>query len=519
MAVNNIFLYGPPGSGKTTVGRLLAQSLGQPFLDIDEQIEARTGRAVAEVFAADGEAHFRQLESEVVAQLASGQGQVVSLGGGALLRQANRDRVQAGGLVVRLDCSTDELVRRLGTAPSARPLLAGVNGSMRLERLIAERQAHYQSFPLVVDTTGLSPDDVVAEVQRRVGRLHVRGMGTGYDVIVRRGALAELELALERRGLRPPFVLVADSQVAKLHAWRVLGGRLPLLTFAAGEASKSLATAAELYGQLIAAGLERGGTLIALGGGVTGDLAGFVAATIFRGVAWVNLPSSLLAIVDASLGGKVGVDLAEGKNLVGAFHAPALVVADTDLLATLPHPEFVSGLAEVVKAATIGETRLFELLETGDLDDPAQLEAAVFRAMRVKCRVIEADPYERGERAWLNLGHTVGHAVEQASHYALRHGEAVAIGLVLECRLAEAIGLCAPGISQRVEALLVRLGLPTRPPAMNADIVRGLMTRDKKSVGRALKFALPEAIGRVRAGVDVPEGVLMPILREVLTAP
>jgi len=262
-------------------------------------------------------------------------------------------------------------------------------------------------------------------------------------------------------------------------------------------------------------GLERGSLLLALGGGVVGDLSGFAASAYLRGVAWVNLPTTLLAMVDAAIGGKTGVDLPQGKNLVGAFYPPRAVLADPLTLNTLPVEEIRSGMAEVVKHAVIGDADLLNACAAG-LDGLAgRWEWLVRRAAAVKVRVIEADPYEQGLREVLNFGHTLGHALEKASHYRLRHGEAVAIGMVWETRLAERLGLAQAGLSSRLAEVLGRIGLPVQPPpGLAAEEIRAAMRVDKKRRGGELRFSLPRAAGQVEYGVVVSADEA---LREVRT--
>jgi 3-dehydroquinate synthase len=253
---------------------------------------------------------------------------------------------------------------------------------------------------------------------------------------------------------------------------------------------------------------------VAVGGGVIGDMAGFAAATFMRGLRWVNAPTTLLAMVDASLGGKTGVDLPVGKNLVGAFHPPSLVVSDPFALNTLPEAERISGMAEVIKHGLLGDAALFESLEVstafGSLD---QLQ----RAIEVKIRVVEADPFEKGERATLNLGHTIGHGVESASGYRLRHGEAVAIGLVAETWIAEQMGLAERGLTDRLSHLLKHTELPTRAPGLDPAAICAAMSSDKKKAGGQLKFALPKRVGEAVWGVEVDEALLIEAL-EIATA-
>jgi 3-dehydroquinate synthase len=260
-----------------------------------------------------------------------------------------------------------------------------------------------------------------------------------------------------------------------------------------GESHKTIAVAATLYDRFATDRLARSEPVIALGGGVIGDVAGFVAATWLRGVPFAQVPTSLLAMVDASIGGKVGVDLPSGKNLVGAFKQPALVLIDPEMLRTLPSAEFRSGLAEVLKAAIIGDPALFEQIAAAG---PGTLAQVIADAARVKVRVVERDPLEHGDRAWLNLGHTFGHALEVISGYALRHGEAVALGTVAAAEMSAALGLCGRDLPARVRRMTERLGLPQRH-AFDPEAALAAMGTDKKRRGRSLRFVVPLGIGQV----------------------
>jgi 3-dehydroquinate synthase len=245
-------------------------------------------------------------------------------------------------------------------------------------------------------------------------------------------------------------------------------------------------------------GLDRNSTIVALGGGVIGDLAGFAASTYKRGVQWIAVPTTLLSMVDASLGGKTGFDLPEGKNLIGAFHPPRLVLADPQLLQTLPEVEFRSGMAEVVKHGIISDPELFTSCARGLDWVKANLEEMVKRAMAVKIKVIEEDPYEKGIRAWLNLGHTVGHAVELVSKFKLRHGEAIAIGMIAEAKYAARIGLASVGLVEAIEETLSALGLPIHiPEGLAREEILRAMRVDKKKNSKVIRFALPVEIGKV----------------------
>jgi shikimate kinase/3-dehydroquinate synthase len=506
----NLILYGPPGSGKTTVGRQAARQMGREFIDGDAYIEARWGRPVGDYFAAGEAELFRGREAQAYRELAGRDGLVLAPGGGALLNPHLRAALESSGVLVCLSASYDTLVGRLDRAATPRPLLAGdLRG--KLAALLREREPLYRSFAMQVATDGLTPAAAATQAIARyeAARGHTRFELGPTSAFYGAGLLARLPALLAERGLRAPFVIIADEAVAGHYGdalQRSLGAAL--VTFPSGEEHKNLATVQGLLSQCVQAGLERGGSILALGGGVAGDMAGFVAATFMRGVPWANLPTSLLALADAGLGGKVGVDLPEGKNLVGAFYPPALVVGDFDVLKTLPEVELRCGLAEMIKAGLIRDAALFDGLTEGSLP----LETAIIRAAAVKVGVVNADPYERGERASLNLGHTIGHGVEAASGFTLKHGEAVAIGMLAETRLAERLGLAETGLAERVGASLRRAGLPERAAGMDPAAVRAAMSSDKKKVGGRLKFALPRCPGEVVWGVEVDEPNLTAIL-------
>ena len=458
-----IFLYGPPASGKTVTGLRLAESLHLPFYDLDEVIETQAGSSIPQIFAAEGESGFREREAAALKGLLNWQRGVVALGGGALLRPENRRLVEAAGTVVCLSASFETILERLEGGDGGRPLLEG-EAQDQLRKLLEQRKRHYASFDLQVESDHCSVDQTAWQAQVCLGMFRVEGMGAGYDVLVRQDGLTGIGLALRERKLLGPLALVSDENVAPLHAEPVLrslrdaGFSVQPVVFPAGEQHKTMETVNRLWESFVQLGVERSSTVIALGGGVVGDLAGFAAAVYLRGVRWVALPTSLLSMVDASLGGKTGCDLPQGKNLVGAFHPPSLVLADPQVLDTLPEAELRNGLAEVLKHAILGDPALFERCSQGWQTLRAELVPLVRQAMAVKLRIIQQDPYERGERASLNLGHTLGHALEQASDFRIKHGEGVAIGTLAAARLAEQMGLAQASLSGTIEEALDRVG-------------------------------------------------------------
>ncbi|MBN2548645.1 MAG: 3-dehydroquinate synthase [Anaerolineales bacterium] len=504
-----IFLYGPPGSGKSAVGAQLARDLSLPFIDLDEMIVQAAGRPVADIFAAEGEAGFRQRERAVLDEAIARGPAVIALGGGALLDAHSRQRAAAAGQVICLNAPLDVLAARLATQAGLRPLLSG-EARPQLQALLARRADHYASFDRQLDASAGSVEQIAWDAQVLLGRYHVSGMGAGYDVLIRSGSLDDLGQAMLRRGLLGPVALVSDENVARLYADRVSQGlraagyTVHLVLLPPGEQFKTLESVSALWQAFLAAGLERSSTVVALGGGVVGDLAGFAAATYLRGVPWVTAPTSLLAMVDASLGGKTGADLPQGKNLVGVFYPPSLALADPAVLATLPQAELRSGLAEVVKHGVIGDPELFELCSQPWQAVLANMDEIVRRAAAVKVRVIRIDPFERGERAALNLGHTLGHALEVTTNYQLRHGEAVSIGMVFAVRLAEKMGLAQAGLAGRLGQVLGGLGLPLEIPSdLDRKRILAALQLDKKRRAGKLRFVLPLRVGEVRWGVEI----------------
>jgi 3-dehydroquinate synthase len=335
-----------------------------------------------------------------------------------------------------------------------------------------------------------------------------------YPIYLDKGVLIKTGQYLADLGYGGCCAVITNETVGPLHAEPLLislreaGFEPTRIDIPDGEQFKTLDTVADLYDQLVAAKLDRRSPVIVLGGGVVGDVAGFAAASYLRGVPFVQIPTTLLAMVDASVGGKTGVDLPHGKNLVGAFKQPEMVVIDPDVLSTLPEVEFRAGLAEVVKHGIIDAPQLFAALEKRQYD----LTWLLFEAISVKVRIVQEDPFEQGRRAVLNLGHTFGHAFEQLSHYEIRHGEGVAMGLACAAQLAARLGHCSGDVAERIISLLDQLNLPFDPPAYPSADVWATMATDKKRQGNTLRFILPRAIGDVDIFNDVAEADVRTIL-------
>lgn len=330
-------------------------------------------------------------------------------------------------------------------------------------------------------------------------------LSTGYDVVIGAGVLGELPARVAAAAPAARYAVIAPDRVARLHATRVLDGlhsagmNAVLLEFPDGEAYKTRDTWADLSDRMLAGGFGRDSCVIALGGGVAGDVAGFVAATYMRGIPVVQVPTTLLAMIDAAVGGKTGVDTAAGKNLLGAFHAPALVLADPLVLATLPPVQLRAGLAEAVKHGAILDAGYFAWLEARAAAvlalEPDALADLVRGSVRLKARIVDEDPHERGPRALLNFGHTIGHALELQAGWSMPHGQAVAIGMVAEAALGAEAGLTEPSVPARIRTLLERLELPVRPQAADVAALLDAIRLDKKARRSRPRFALPATIG------------------------
>jgi shikimate kinase / 3-dehydroquinate synthase len=399
----------------------------------------------------------------------------------------------------------------------------------RLRELLEKRRPAYAQVPYHIDTTYRSVDQVVEEVLNLVAgnptHWQVSTPTGSYPVQLVPGGVAHLGALLRAHGIAGDPVMVSDENVWALHGdtlqagLRVSGYTPHAIVLPAGEGFKTLDTVRTLYDHFVAAGLDRGSAVVAMGGGVITDMAGFASATFMRGVPLVPVPATLLGMIDASVGGKVAVDHPAGKNLVGAFVQPLLVLLDPNLLATLPDLERRAGLAEVIKAGIIADRELFAALEAG-ADSPRadDLRWQVERALQVKIDVVEKDPYEHGRRMVLNLGHTFAHAFEVLSDYGLNHGLAVSMGMAAAAHLAEIRGMCRPETVARIVATLEAHRLPTRYDAAPPSDVYRAMGSDKKRRGGRLRFILPRDIGDVVIDADVRSTEVLQALERIRTS-
>ncbi len=539
-ALRAIVLVGMPGAGKSAIGRRLALRLGLPFRDADAEIEAAAGLPISDIFTRYGEPHFRDGERRVIARLLAGPPVVLATGGGAFQDPRTRAAIRAAGaLSVWLRVPLPTLLRRVA-GREHRPLFRDADPREVLERLMAARHPNFAEADLAVDCSDEPPEVTTRRVMEAIAghrepdRLGVELGGRGYDILVGAGLLARAGALLAPILPARRVAIVTDAAVAPLHlpalqAGLAAAGIAVIATHAIppGEASKSFARAGAAVEAILAAGADRRTAVVALGGGVVGDLAGFAAAIALRGLPFIQVPTTLLAQVDSSVGGKTGVNLALGKNLVGAFHQPRLVLADTDTLATLPPRELRAGWAEVAKHGLIAGERLWAWCEAEGpravAGDRAALATAVLESCRLKASVVAADEREESEeggRALLNLGHTFGHALEAETGYGgeLLHGEAVAIGLGLAAALSLRLGHGSQETPGRVMEHLRSVGLPARladlPRRFSTEALIGRMRKDKKARDGRMRFVLLRDAGGCFTTGDVPEATVRDLLRE-----
>jgi shikimate kinase/3-dehydroquinate synthase len=543
----SVVLVGMMGAGKSSVGRRLALRLGIPFADADTEIEEAAGMTIPEIFATRGEAEFRDGERRVIARLLAEGPRVLATGGGAFMSPETRERIAGSAVSVWLKADFDVLMRRVRKR-SNRPLLANPDPEGTLRRLMTERYPVYGTADLTVHSRDVPHDVVVSDILHRLHALllpdatprladgkettgdtsamptepvahsahetvHVPLPGYAYDILIGRGLIGRAGEAIAAIAPGAACAIVTDETVARHHlatleeSLEAAGLRSTAIVVPPGEASKSWPVLQEVCDGILAARIERGDLVVALGGGVVGDLAGFAASIVRRGVRFVQVPTTLLAQVDSSVGGKTGINSSHGKNLVGAFHQPVLVLADAGVLDTLSPREFRAGYAEVAKYGLIDDAPFFGWLEENHRavfsGGPERIHA-IRTSCAAKAALVVKDEKETGDRALLNLGHTFAHAFERITRYdgsRLVHGEAVAIGLACAFRFSVRLGLASGQDASRVENHLRTVGLPTRIrdiPGWDAgtDAVLDAMGQDKKVVRGQLTFILARGIGQ-----------------------
>ncbi len=549
------------GSGKTTVGRALAKKLNKRFIDSDHEIEARTGASIPLIFEIEGEESFRQREAEVIRDLTAQQDIVLATGGGAILNPDSRSYLKSRGTVVYLRASVNSILQRTSHDKN-RPLLQTADPRKRIEELARQREPYYREVAHITIETG-RPNvqwlvhTILAQLELATGMpadtdssdghinpvflkseycmqqlspitLSVDLGERSYPIVIGQALLSDTE-SIGRHVAGSRAVIVTNTVVAPLYLDRVAaslaaaGKQVTPIVLPDGEKEKNWANLMQIFDVLLTEKCDRKTTLIALGGGVIGDMTGFAAATYMRGVPFIQVPTTLLAQVDSSVGGKTGINHPLGKNMIGAFYQPQIVIADTSTLDTLPPRELSAGLAEVIKHGAIIDAAFFDWIEANIAKliakDAAALAYAIQRSCEIKADVVRQDEREGGLRAILNFGHTFGHAIEAGLGYGKwLHGEAVGCGMVMAAELAHRMQFIDADAKARIRALVQAAGLPVVAPDLGAERWLELMQVDKKNEGGQIKFILIKPLGTPII-ITVPPDILLATLKACVTQP
>jgi 3-dehydroquinate synthase len=543
---SNIILTGFSGTGKSHIGYIVSQMMRWDFMDTDDELTKRASATIEEIFKNYGESKFRQMEKALISEFSDLSNFVISTGGGAIVDEENYKYMKENGFIVCLEAKADTINARIKQQHNVRPLISQGDPHERINQLKSQRQHQYAMSDWTVHTDHLTPIQVAREIIRaweirqdqiyeqvRLGTLSqvpsftVSTKSLSYPVFVNYGILTKITEYLKFAGVSDQVFVISDEVLKDTHLatlkLSLINAGIDCKTFLvrSGEHNKSMETAQAIYSWLVENRAERSSTLLALGGGVIGDLTGFVAATFLRGLKVIQVPTSLAAMVDASIGGKTAVNLPEAKNLVGAFHQPIAVYADLDTLKTLSSRELASGWAEAIKHGLILDKDLFSLFETRYQDitymSPEISEHIISRSMEIKARVIEQDERETtGRRILLNYGHTIGHGLEAASRYGtLLHGEAVSIGMMGAGIISNRMGLLSSGNLDRQRSVLKNFNLPLEYSSIDPEDILKAIQLDKKIASKKINWVLLEDIGKTCIRTDVPEDLVKEIVHSL----
>jgi len=542
----NIILTGFSGTGKSLVAKEIAQRLNWGFVDTDVEIVKLAGKPISEIFQQDGESKFRELERQVIEKTCQQKRLVIAIGGGAIINLRNYELLTKSGFIFCLEAKPETIHQRLfqnGTYDSraeVRPLLAEENPMESIRQLKISRQPYYANVDWTIHTDILNISQVAREVIRGWKLLcsvrndidkdvacWVRTATQDYPVFVGCGLLDKLGEKVEKLGSSGRVVIISDETVFSIYGHKVeevlrkVGLIVDSFVVPSGEENKTIDSAIKIYDFLVEKQVERGDILIALGGGMVGDLAGFVAATFLRGISWVQVPTSLVAMVDASIGGKVGINHSLGKNLIGTFYQPSFVLADCRTLVSLPQRELTSGWAEVIKYGLIMDEGFLGFLET-NVNKLTELELAtvhqaIVRSATIKAQIVSEDEKEVGKRIILNYGHTIAHGLEAASQYRqFLHGEAVAIGMMGAAKLSQKRGLLSVKAVEWQRSLLQKFGLAVSFTGLDLVDITEAMKLDKKVKAKEIRWVLLQNLGSATIRSNVPQQDVLSVLQELL---
>ena len=541
-----IFLTGFSYTGKTVVGKKVAASLGWDFVDTDGEIVRIAGKSIPQIFSEDGEPHFRDLEYAVLRDLCKKEKIVISTGGGIVVAERNRDLFLENGIVICLEARPETIYHRLleqnkANPGTARPLLNVADPLKTITTLKSSRQQFYALADWTVHTDEMTELESCREVLRgyyyysqklsdafKDADCIVATNSSAYPVFIGWDNLTELPQRMRGAGLTGKVAIVCDDNVFSHYGARVKSClednrfNVSVITLPPGEATKNIQNVIKIHDFLLEQRFERDDIILALGGGVIGDLAGFAAATLLRGVPLVQMPTSLLAMVDASVGGKTAVNHARGKNLIGAFYQPRMVFIDASTLLTLPGRELTSGWAEVIKHALILDAPLLAFLEE-NVNNLVRLEKnamvrVIKRNIELKASVVSEDERELGRRTILNYGHTIAHGLEASTSYnRFLHGEAVALGMMAAAAISRRMGLLSENVVERQRNIIRAYGLPVDVAGISMGHVLEALEWDKKVKNRSVRWVLLNDVGCPVIRSDVPQELVADVLGSLLT--
>lgn len=521
-----IVLTGFMGTGKTSVGKELARKLGYEFIDTDTLIERMEGMPISFIFKKKGEEYFRELESRTVEEISQLRNVVIATGGGVIKNKKNVENLGRRGIIIWLKADPEIILRRVMTEGGKRPLLDVKEPLGEINKLLSERMKLYEQADTYVDTNYITPRETAGEIMEMLAldfdTVVVDLKEKSYNIII--GSRVLHKLGLRVKEFRPSRIAIISNKTifpiygdTLLRSLREHGTEPEVLLIPDGEEYKSLLWTYYLHGELLKEKFDRDSLLLALGGGVVGDVTGFVASTYMRGIRYIQVPTSLLAQVDSSVGGKTGVNHPLGKNMIGTFYQPSLVMIDVDTLRTLPRKEFYAGIAEIIKYGMIADKALFDYLKIhceGIVSLGDSIINVIRRSCQIKADVVSKDEKEAGLRAILNFGHTIGHAVETATGYkTFLHGEAVSIGMCAAADIAVKMGVCEKHSASLLKDLVKIYNLPVSiPEDISVSDIISAMKIDKKVKAGKLRFILPDSIGNVRIEDDVDGKIIKEIL-------
>ncbi|MCP2520625.1 3-dehydroquinate synthase [Candidatus Aminicenantes bacterium AC-708-M15] len=524
-----IVITGIPGSGKTTVGKLLSRILKLKFIDMDEYIEQKTGLKINEIFLNYGELYFREMERKACKELSESEDCVISTGGKTLLYKENLNQFYSF-IIITLLSTPETIIKRLDVEYKTRPLLFS-NPAKSILKLYKERIPIYQKFPNKIETDDLNPEEVVEKILTNILNGKERKIKTETNhknslIVIKKGLSNNLSSYIHRIYKGSEIFILMDKIISNLYGKKILrnlkknGLNPKVYVITSKEKIKNLNIAKRIYSWLMNERANRSSLFISIGGGVISDLGGFIASTYHRGIKLINIPTTLLSQIDASIGGKNGINFNKAKNQIGTIYFPEAILIDPLFLISLKKSYIKEGLVEALKTGIIGDQYLYNLIKNHYyeliLKDLGYLEELIYRSIKVKLSIVEKDAYERNLRKLLNLGHTFAHAFESCLNYKISHGKAVGLGLICAFKLGVLLNMCSENYLEEIKKILKNAGLPTKIANLNASEIISFMQYDKKRKGEKISFIIPRKIGEVKIKTNISINHINECLREII---